>query len=115
MIKQDQASKGGLSDLYRRLLRNNQEAFALGQYDAAYHVLMAAMHCAQTLNDATSLTEIEHIASQQLKWIDTHCPEYPHSTQSASKRGHLSIYENLLRQAKTRVRMIQRDLELKHR
>lgn len=113
MTKQGQASKKSLNDLYQRLMHINQEAFALEQYDVAYHTLMAALHCAQTLNDLAGLVEVERIASNQLEWIDAHHPEYEHPTQSASERKQPGIYQNLIQQAKTRVRMIQQEVKLK--
>jgi hypothetical protein len=109
MTKQDQVSKNSLSDLYQRLMSINQEAFTLDQYDIAYHTLMAALHCAQTLKDIAGLVEVEHVAYKQLESIDAHHPEYEHSTQSASKHGHPGIYKNLIKQARTRVRMIQQE------
>jgi hypothetical protein len=96
-----------LSDLCQRLRAVNHDAFTVEEYDVAYHALMAALHCVQTLKDVRGLGEIARTAKDQLAWIDSRHPEYDHSTQSSQKRGHPSIYHNLALQAETRVRMIE--------
>jgi len=100
-------NESNLSDLYQRLMRINQEAFADRHYDIAYHALAAALHCEQTLKDIQGLVEVEWVAHEQLQWIDAHHPEYEHSTQSAFARGRLSIYYQLARQARARVQIIE--------
>ncbi len=108
MSNQKPMHNDNLRDLYRRLVEINQEAFADEQYDVAYHSLMAALHCVQTLGDVQGLGEVERLANEELTWIDAHHPEYEHSTSSASARGHSSIFKNLSNQAKTRITMIER-------
>src|SRR5262245_51304865 len=80
---------------YSQLIKINQKAIGSGQHDVAYHTLAAALHCAADVEDVKRLGEVERLADEQLKWIDAHHPEYEHSTQSASKRGHVSIFKNL--------------------
>ncbi len=108
MSKQKPMDDNNLKDLYQRLVQINQEAFAGEQYDVAYHSLMAALHCAQSLDDVQGLAEAERLANEELAWIDEHHPEYEHSTRSATVRGHASIFKNLSNQAKTRITMIER-------
>jgi len=107
MTTQNPNSGQTLRDLYQQLQAINHEAFASGEYDVAYHALMAALHCVQTLKDVQGLDEVERAAQEQLTWIDRHAPHYEHSTLSAQKRGHFSIYHTLARQAGTRIRIIQ--------
>jgi len=95
-----------LTELYEQLMTINRRAFAAGHYDAAYHVLMAALHCAQSLKDVESLGEVQRTAEEELAWIDKHRPEYEHSTRSAHQRGHTSIYLTLAHQAQSRGRII---------
>lgn len=95
------------NNLYQRLMSINQEAFAGQRYNVAYHALMAALHCAQDLDDSQGLAEVERVANEQSSWIDAHHPEYEHSTQSASKRNNSSIYVNAARQAHAGIRIIQ--------
>jgi hypothetical protein len=111
LTDQNHINESNLSDIYQRLMLINQEAFADGHYDVAYHALVAALHCEQTLKDIQGLVEVEWVAHEQLQWIDAHHPEYEHSTQSASARGHLSIYHNLARQARVWVQIIQNEAQ----
>lgn len=109
MPKQNNPNEPDLRALYRRLILLNEEAFASGEYSMVYHILMAALHAAQSLNDIQSLSEVKRLATEQLAWIDAHHPEYEHSTPSASKRGHDNIFKNLMSQANTRIRMIEHE------
>ena len=81
-----QSPNAELSELYQQQLSSNQRAFTLGEYNVAYHALMAALHCAETLKDAHGLSEVKQRAEEQLVWIEQHHPEYEHSTQSAIRR-----------------------------
>ena len=81
-----------LQKLYHQLMVCNQESFGAQEYDVAYHALMAALHCAQPLKDIHYLGEIERVARTQIAEIDTQHPEYTHSTRSAARRGHESIF-----------------------
>jgi hypothetical protein len=92
--------------LYSSLVKINEESFDGAQYDVAYHALCAALHCAASLKEINYLSEVERLAVQQLDWIDAHDPEYEHSSQSASKRGHVSIYKNLAKMANARALII---------
>lgn len=107
LTEQNHLNESNLSDVYQRLMRINQETFADGHFNVAYHVLAAALHCAQSLNDIQGLVEVEWVANQQMEWIDAHHPEYEHSTQSSSGRGNTNIYHNLARQARALVPIIQ--------
>jgi hypothetical protein len=107
MTTQTSDKAGSLRALYPRLIALNAEAFAGREYDVAYHVLMAALHCVQRLQDVSGLGAVKRMAEEQLAWIDLHHPEYGHSTQSAQKRRQPGIYHTLALQAGTMMRMIQ--------
>jgi len=92
MDKPSGMDDSSLRKLYSNLIQINQETFAGAEYDVAYHALSAAAHCAASLKEIKYLSQVEQLAVQQLAWIDAHDPEYEHSTQSASKRGHVSVY-----------------------
>ncbi len=79
------------------------ETFASAHYNTAYHLLAAALHCAEDEHDPEHLLHVSALAAQQLHWIDLHAPAYEHSTQSAATRGHSSIYAMLETQAHARV------------
>ena len=107
LTEQSHINESNLSNLYQRLMQINQEIFADGHYNVAYHVLAAALYCARTLSDIQGLVEVEWVAHEQLQWIDAHHSEYEHSTQSAFARGRLSIYYQLARQARAKVLIIE--------
>ncbi len=86
--------------LYERLLEINQEAFEAGLFDAAYHALTGALHCAEVITDTQLFLNISYIAKKQLEFIDSNYPKYRHSTQSAKDRSQLeSIFSTLAKQA----------------
>ncbi len=94
-----------IRNLYDRLMAANEDAFAAGLYNAAYHALAAALHCARQLQDDESLARVKDTASTQLHWIDENAPDYEHSSRSAEVRGHDSVFYMLARQAATSVDM----------
>jgi hypothetical protein len=88
-----------LHDLYVLFLGQNTELFAAGQFEVAYHVLAAAMHCANSLRDGGLLEEVQHRAQEQGEWIDRHAAEHPLSSRNAHFRNNESIYVSAARQA----------------
>ena len=91
-----------LQYLYDHLLELNGTAFAGGEYDVAYHIMMAALHCGEALADAPAVERIERLAIEQLESIDANAPQYEHSTASAARRGNVSIYRMAATQARGR-------------
>jgi hypothetical protein len=94
--------------MFERLMTPNREAFDAGHYNTAYHTLAAALHEAQGQQAAQDLCRVQHVAEEQLAWIDQAAPAYEHSTPSAASRGHTSIFALLAHQAHTRFLMPQR-------
>jgi hypothetical protein len=94
-----------LPELTQQLLGINHAAFTARHYAVAYHALMGALPCVQTLADVAGLAEVKRRAEEQLAWIDRHAPAYEHSTPSARKREYISIYHTLALQAGARIRM----------
>lgn len=97
-----------IQDLYERLIAINQEAFGNGLYDAAYHALASALHCAKELEANELLHNISRLAKEQIAWIDQNLPEYHHSSQSARDRNasfkntpSTNIFAHLSMQAET--------------
>ena len=97
-----------LRELYKRAIDMNCLAFEGEGFDIAYHALMAAIHCGQTLGDVEYLAEAERLARNQLLYIDTHSPEYRHSTKSAASRAHVSVFETAAIQARAKISMLKR-------
>jgi hypothetical protein len=94
--------------MFEQSLAMNQEAFEGEEFDVAYHALMVALHCAQSLQSVERLSQVEALARSQLTYIDNHHPEYSHSTASAQKRHHVSIFETTAQQANARILIIKR-------
>jgi hypothetical protein len=93
---------------FERIMALHHETFQDAHYSAAYHILAAALHCADDSHDSRQLALVGTIATEQLAWIDANAPAYEHSTQSAARRGHASIYAMLARQAHGKVLVLQR-------
>jgi len=70
------------------LARNQSTA---RHYEVAYHILMAALHCAEDAADAARLREVARLFRQDRKAIDAIEPPHRLSTQSAHTRQ--SIFE----------------------
>ncbi len=102
------ANEDAVRHLYDQLMSINEDAFAMGLFDAAYHALASALHIARQLQDEAALQKVEDIANAQLSWIDRNAPKYGHSSQSARLRGHESIYSTLARQAVMYAEMVYR-------
>jgi len=88
-----------LRSFYRQLVDINRETFEGKEFDIAYHALSAACACAAALNDPQCLEQIQKIAEDDLACIDSHHPEYEHSTKSAFKRKMPGIFHTLAMEA----------------
>jgi len=95
-----------------RLLALNQEAFAGGHYEAAYHILDAALHYAYDTGDSEQLGQIEQLAQQQLRHIDSNTPSHTMSSQSVMGRHGVNLFEVLAQQASVHARLVD---DRKHR
>ena len=94
--------------LYALLLELNRQAFAGGEYNTAYHILAAALHCGESVGEPPQFELIERVAQEQLEWIDANAPSYEHSSASAAKRGHLSLLAMVATQARTMAAIARR-------
>ncbi len=100
-------SAGSNQAMYDQLMGINEQAFREGNFEAAYHTLAAALHCAIPLQEEALLTTLEQRAPEQQEWIDMHAAIHPLSSQSAALHGPRSIYASLVKQIQTR-QLIQR-------
>ncbi len=96
-----------MPDLFARLMVIQDETFAASHYNTAYHVLAAALHCADDEHNLQYLLDVSALAAQQLQWIDQYAPGYEHSTACAATRGHASIYSMLGKQAQAKIVMLK--------
>lgn len=84
-----------LRPILRTLLASHQAALDLREHEVAFHALSAAGHAAEGLRDLEALREVERLATSELAWIDAHDAGHRHSTRSAKRRGHRSIFDQL--------------------
>jgi hypothetical protein len=93
------------------LLQLYQEARDIGEHQVAYHVLAGVLHAAESLRQPEVLDQVAALAREHCKRIDQNDPRHPLSSQSASVRGHLNIFEQLATTcAAVRVRLKAEDL-----
>jgi hypothetical protein len=76
---------------YDQLLELARNMSAAGHYEVTYHILMAALHCAEDAGDAARLHEVAQLCRQHRKTIDAIQPPHRLSTHSAHARQ--SIFE----------------------
>ncbi len=96
-------------DMYNRAIELNKKAFSIQQFDAAYHFLAGALHCARQLESDEPLTNVKTLATDEIAWIDEHAPGYEHSTQSVKTRHQSKgIYQHLADQAEAALKMRDR-------
>ena len=89
--------RGEMGGWFERLMALNGETFGAGQYEAAYHALMAALHLAETQGDDARLLSLARVAAEQGHSIDTLDPPHRLSSQ----------FELAARRASVRARLVQ--------
>ncbi|MDV2991314.1 MAG: hypothetical protein N4J56_000968 [Chroococcidiopsis sp. SAG 2025] len=99
---QDRQSRE-IEDIYESLMALSNQALRSNHYEAAYHMLTAAMHYASDLGDEQYLARVEQEAKAQRDWIDSHTPEHRMSTQSVNKHHGKNLYDMLARQATAQI------------
>lgn len=85
--------------LLRHLLELNRETFEDRRYQAAHHLLAAAVHLADELQDIQGVDEIEQRSVKQQGAIDDDSPTHVLSTIGAKRRGTLPLFTSLGRTA----------------
>ena len=103
-----------IDEIYESLMVLSNNALTSNHYEAAYHMLTAAMHCASDLGDEQYLTRVEQEAKAQRDWIDSHTPEHRMSTQSTNKHHGKNLYEMLARQATAQIAIAKQRNRLNH-
>ncbi len=82
-----------------QLLRINGTSYAAGHFQVAYHVLSAALHCAEDLLDLELAAFVQERAERQQAELDRTEPPHPLSTVGASRRGTHPLFTSLSRTA----------------
>lgn len=78
------------------LLTMNAQAASRGEYDVAYHLLMAALHAADHEKDAAAVERIAGLAKEQGAAIERLQPSHLLSRAQAQTRGQTAVFDSLL-------------------
>jgi hypothetical protein len=78
------------------VLKLTTEAAAGGEYETAYHLLMAALHIADHAKDVGALEHITQLAKEHGAAVERVQPPHPLSRAHARMRGQTALYESLL-------------------
>src|SRR3954467_14354608 len=81
--------------LYDHLLDLHAQVFAGERFETAYHLLAAAMHVAEELDDVDRLSSIERLAGDRQAEVDRSQPQQKTSSESAAGRGMVARFTTL--------------------
>src|SRR5438094_323903 len=79
------------TDAYGQFLALNAALATAGHYEAAYHALMAALHCAEDAEHAARLAEVAALARSQQAGVDALSP--PHRLSAHRAHGTRGVFE----------------------
>jgi hypothetical protein len=77
------------------ILALNRRAAASGDFETAYHLLMAALHCAERTIQEPALASISAVAKEQAAAVEAIRPPHQLSRQQAATRGQTSVFDSL--------------------
>jgi hypothetical protein len=77
------------------ILRLNADAAAQGDYEVAYHLLMAALHVADHTHDSAALERIAKVAREQGAQVEALQPPHHLARAQAQLRGQTSLFDSL--------------------
>jgi hypothetical protein len=83
------------SKLLESLFEANAAAAAQGEFEAAYHTLMAALHIADRQADMPALERIISLAREQQAMVEAVRPPHNLSSAHAKSRGQTPVFESL--------------------
>jgi len=78
------------------VLKLNADAVAQGEYEVAYHLLMAALHFAEAQKNVVALDRITQLAKEQGGAIERVQPTHQLSRKQAQLRGQTTLFDSLL-------------------
>jgi hypothetical protein len=87
--------KNETAGLLERLLEASSDAAQLGEYEVAYHALMAALHAAESARDLAGVDQVAATAREQEAVMESIQPPHNLSTVRAKERGNHSVYRGL--------------------
>ena len=77
------------------ILRLNADAAAQGDYEVAYHLLMAALHVVDHTHDFAALELITKLTKEQGAQVEAVRPPHHLSRAQAQLRGQTSLFDSL--------------------
>jgi hypothetical protein len=81
--------------MLEEILKLNGEAAASGEYEVAYHLLMAALHVVDHGRDPKALERIAALAREQGEALERVQPPHQLSRSQAQQRGQTALYDSL--------------------
>ena len=84
-----------MAAMLEEMLALNRQAAAGGDYEVAYHLLMAALHMADHTRDLAGVERIAQLAKEQCAAIERVRPAHHLSRQQAQLRGQTSVFDSL--------------------
>jgi hypothetical protein len=77
------------------ILELGRQAGAEGEFETAYHMLMAAVHLADRRGDMPALQRVAALAKEQDEALEALRPRHRLSRVHAADRGHVALFETL--------------------
>src|SRR5215210_3393274 len=85
---------------FRRLLLVSHEAAGVGEYEVAYHALLAALHQAEFMGSLEGVHQVAEATDVQSSAIEALIPPHHLSSAMAKRRGTSPVYDSLRLHAK---------------
>ena len=82
-------------DLFHQLMELQAQAGAEGEYEVAYHCLMAALHLADHRGDEDALNKVDAAVKEIGTTIESLAPEHPLARASAAKRNQPALVDSM--------------------
>ncbi len=96
------------TELFKLLIAASKKAMERDYFEAAYHALTAALHCAQSMKDSDRLEEVATEARHQLTYINATAQDNVMSSFAAAQRpSGVDMYRLLAKNAAVRAQMMR--------
>ena len=80
--------------MLEQILELNRQAAARGEYEVAYHLLMAALHCIDDSGDPSALDPLAALARDQGQQVESVQPPHHLARRQARSRGQTALYDS---------------------
>jgi hypothetical protein len=80
--------------MFEEILALNGQAAARGDYEVAYHLLMAALHHADHIGDEAALARLADLARKQGAAVEAVQPPHHLSRRLAETRGQTALFDS---------------------